>query len=294
MHADVYEPWGPAFFRRLEHVSRSVYTFREETALAYRVLLVLGFAALTGLSAQVSFMLPFTPVPVTGQVFTVLVASSVLGRWLGPASQGAYVGLGALGVPWFAPTQGGAAFTSGGLGSILSVSGGYLIGFVAASAVIGWVLDRGLRHRSFSANLLVLLAGVGIIYTIGSLQLGLLLGTDLPTTLLYGAVPFLPGDILKAVVAASLLVVALPPEGRTDPAPASSPGLVRNDYLAVGGVLVVVWTVAALIAASGSGASGLEAYYVLSAVLSTGATLAALGLRRARGRSVASALGSSA
>ncbi len=276
---------GPALVRALEHVSRSVYAFREESSLATRLLLVVSFAAFTGLSAQVSFPLPFTPVPVTGQVFAVLVSSSVLGRWLGPASQAAYLAIGAAGVPWFAPTAGAGPFTSGGWPAFAGASGGYLVGFLVAAFVVGRILDRGLRSRSFGANLLVLLLGVGVIYAIGSAQLALLLDLGPRDALLYGAVPFLPGDILKAVLAAGLLGLALPRE--YGPSMSSSEVVVdlgRADIVGVAGVLAVVWMIAGLMVLSGIVPADLVAYYVLSAAVSSAAVVSALGIRRAWGR----------
>ncbi len=282
MYAEIGLPGEWAIAQRLQRLRRSIYAFREEASFARQVLLVLGFAGLTGLSAQVGFVLPFTPVPVTGQVFGVLLASSVLGRRLGPASQIAYVGLGAVGVPWFAPSPGNPWFTSGGIAKVLGVTGGYLLGFIVASVVIGWVLDRGLRRRSFSANLLVLLLGVGIIYAIGAAQLSVLLGTDLPTTLLLGVVPFLPGDILKALLASTALIVTLPtvvkPSGSADP---SAAPIGPRDYAAVAGVVAATWAVAIPVATSGWAPSGLVSYYLLAATACTVGAVAALIVRRA-------------
>lgn len=285
MTLDISWARGAGLVHRVERLSRSVYSFREETSLAVRLLLVVGFAGFTGLSAQVSFPLPFTPVPVTGQVFAVLVSSSVLGRWLGPASQAVYLTVGAAGVPWFAPTGGAGPFTSGGWEAIVGASGGYLIGFLVASVVVGRLLDRGFRERSFSANLLVLLLGVGLIYAIGSTQLALLLGLSASNALLYGAVPFLPGDVLKAAAAAGVLVLALP---RGGPAGVGSvparPALRWSDAPSVVGVLAVVWGTAVVVGFSGGIPAPLVAYYLLSAGALTAVTVSAFGLRRARGR----------
>ncbi len=285
MNADISWVGGRAIDQRLERMRRSVYAFREESSWAVRCALVLSFAAFTGLCAQVSFPLPFTPVPVTGQVFAVLAASSVLGRWLGPASQAAYLALGAVGVPWFAPTAGAGPFTSGGWPALLGATGGYLLGFLVASAVIGRMLDRGLSERSFGANLLVLLGGVGLIYTIGTTQLAVLLDLPPATAVLYGAVPFLPGDILKAVLAAGLLGFALP-RYRTEPATPASvrPRLRRADVVGVIAVLGAVWIVAGLVVAFAAAPPALASYYLLAATVCTAATFLALGVRRALDR----------
>lgn len=281
MTANVRYVGSAALARRLGEVSRSVFDFREESAFVYRVLLVFGFAAFTGVSAQVSLPLPFTPVPVTGQVFAVLVAGAALGRWLGPASQATYVGLGALGVPWFAPSAGQGWFTSGGVPAVLGVTGGYLLGFLVAAAVIGWVIDRGFRRRSYGLNLMVLLLGVVIVYAIGAAQFALILRTNLTTTLLYAVVPFLPGDILKALLAATVLLVVVPSASRTADSRAtfepSPPG--RPDFAAVALVMAGTWGLALLIATASWVPADLTVYYVVSAVACTGAALSALAIR---------------
>lgn len=285
MDADLEVGWELAVARRLRHVRRSVYDFREEAGWVYRVALVFGFAAFTGICAQISFPLPFTPVPVTAQVFAVLLAGSVLGRWLGPASQAIYLGLGALGVPWFAPSAGAPWFSLGGWAALVGVTGGYLVGFLLASAAVGWTLDRGLQRRTFSGNLLVLLLGVGIIYLAGAVQFAAVTGSGLTTTLLYGVVPFVPGDMLKAVVAASVLVVTLPSSGRSGEAEAEPSRLAGQDYAAVVGVVAVTWSIAGVIWGSPGVPRDLVAYYTLAAGVCTMAAVSALALRRALARS---------
>lgn len=283
MEADLEVGWELAVARRLRHVRRSVYDFREDAGWVYRVALVFGFAAFTGICAQISFPLPFTPVPVTAQVFAVLLAGSVLGRWLGPASQAIYLGLGALGVPWFAPSAGAPWFSLGGWAALVGVTGGYLVGFLLASAAVGWTLDRGLQRRTFSGNLLVLLLGVGIIYLAGAAQFAAVTGSGIATTLLYAVVPFVPGDMLKAVVAASALVVTLPSmrgSGEAEPA-----RLVGLDYLAVVGVVAVTWSIAGGIWGSPAVPRDLVAYYTLAAAACTVAAVSALALRWALARS---------
>jgi len=67
----------------------------------YRILLSLTFTGITGLCAQIRFYLPFTPVPVTGQVFAVLLSGAILGKEYGTLSQLLYVFAGIAGIPWF-------------------------------------------------------------------------------------------------------------------------------------------------------------------------------------------------
>jgi biotin transport system substrate-specific component len=273
-----------ALARVLDRWSRSIYRFREEAAFVRATLLVLGFAALTGVCAQLVIPLPFTPVPVTGQVFGVLLSGAVLGRRLGPLSQGAYLGLGAIGLPWFAPPSAGALFTVGGWAVLVGATGGYLIGFVVAAAVVGYLIDRGRRRRTFSGNLLILLGGVGIIYAIGSLQLAAVAGLSPREAILYGAVPFLPGDMLKCVLAAVALVAAVPASD-----PSSGPGVAagagrRRDEGVLVALLLGVWLVAGIVAGLGEPGPLLLDWYLLAAAVATGAALAAYRLRSVLGR----------
>ena len=99
--------------------------------------LVIGFALLTAVAAQITIPLPWTPVPVTGQTFAVLVAGAALGWRRGAASQLLYVAMGAVGLPFYADGASGWDGLSG-------ATGGYLVGFVIAAALVGALAER--RH----------------------------------------------------------------------------------------------------------------------------------------------------
>ncbi|EQD34433.1 BioY protein, partial [mine drainage metagenome] len=204
---------------------RHLTEVREESAWPVRCALALLFAGLTGLSAQLAFSLPFTPVPVTAQVLVALVAGGFLGRYLGPASQVLYVALGFLGVPWFAATAGNPWFSVGGAGVVLGASGGYLLGLIVASGVVGWLLDRRVHERRFVPILGVLLVGVAVIYAMGALQFQAVLHTPWTTTLSEAVVPFFPGDVLKAVVGAGILSAVI---SVGFPSSGGEPGVVRT------------------------------------------------------------------
>lgn len=155
-----------------------------------------AFAALTALGARVQFHLPFTPVPVTGQVFCVLLAGGVLGARLGFVSQLEYLAVGAAGLPVFA--------YGGGLGALLGPTGGYLIAFPIAALLVGTLAprDRG-AFRAF----LACLCGVAAIHALGALwysvwcaATGKLVG--LPAVLAQAVLPFVAVDVVKAAVAA--------------------------------------------------------------------------------------------
>lgn len=159
--------------------------------------LVMGFALLTALGAQVR--IPLTPVPITMQTFFVLLGGLMLGSRLGASAQTLYVGLGALGVPMFA---GGAL----GLAYLLGPTGGYLVGFVAAAWLVGQ-LARGLDPKDPRAAwkvMAVLAAGTVAIYVPGVYWLARMTGMGFRSALVAGVLPFLATDALKAVLAASV------------------------------------------------------------------------------------------
>jgi len=181
-----------------------VFRWRYELSIPKKLVLALGIAALTGLLAQVRFYLPWSPVPVTGQTFAVLLAGVLLGRWWGGTSLAIYAGLGAAGLPWFSSW-------SGGVGYLAGPTGGYIIGFILAALFLGHFTDTYIRSRSFLSMLaLMLFANFILIYVPGLLQLGLWLNwvkgepASFTTLLGMGALPFIAGDITKAVIAAAI------------------------------------------------------------------------------------------
>lgn len=165
----------------------------QNTFVRHAILIVLG-STLLGLSAQVE--VPFYPVPMTMQTFSVLLVAMTFGRRLGTATVLFYLLEGAVGLPVFA---GGAA----GPGVFFGPTGGYLIGFALAAFVVGGFADLGWDRRALPA-VAALLLGNALIYVPGLLWLGVVVGWDKPILEL-GLLPFLPGDALKiALVAFSL------------------------------------------------------------------------------------------
>ena len=179
------------------------YEWRYELPVARKVALAVGMAALAGLSAQVRLPLPFTPVPITGQVLAALLAGVLLGRFYGGLSQAFYLALGAGGLPWF------AGFT-GGLGVLTGVTGGYLVGMALAAAFVGYVNDRYVGVRSFWRQLVLMLTGVGVIYACGALQFAVVLGAGPGKAIALGVLPFVIPDLVKALIAASVATALLP------------------------------------------------------------------------------------
>ena len=175
-------------YRFLRH---RFYEWQNELDFARKVMLALGFACLTGLLAQMKLFIPGNPIPLTGQVFAVLLAGVVLGSRFGALSQGLYVGLGLAGVPWLAGVSG--MFTLG-----------YLVGFVIAAAIIGWAVEKYTETRNFRNLLALMMVGVGIIYALGALWFGYMTGYGLGTVLAMAVIPFVIGDVVKAIAAASV------------------------------------------------------------------------------------------
>jgi biotin transport system substrate-specific component len=162
------------------------------------VLLIAGAAGLTALAAQWEIHLPFTPVPITGQTFAVLLTGAALGSKLGAAGQTLYVAAGALGLPVY---SGGAA---GWAEARAGGTSGYLIGFIVAAALVGYLAER--RHdRTFPTMFTAFLLGSFVIYGFGVVGLILTLDMSVSEAILAGVVPFLLGDLIKAA-SAGLLV----------------------------------------------------------------------------------------
>ncbi len=188
-----------------------VFRWRYELALSKKLALALGMACVIGAVAQLRIILPFSPVPITGQTFAVLLTAIFLGRRWGGISVAIYAGLGAAGVPWFAPQAGMPIFSAGGWGHLAGPTGGYIIGFIFAALFLGHFIDTYIKSRNFLSMLaLMLFANFILIYVPGLLQLGLWLNlvkgepVAFTTLLSMGAIPFIVGDIIKIALAASI------------------------------------------------------------------------------------------
>lgn len=155
-------------------------------------LLIAGFNLVTAVMAQIRIGLPFTPVPLTGQTFAVLLSGAILGSRRGFLSQVLYLAEGAAGFPVFA----------GGVGSVVHLvgpTGGYLWSFPVAAALVGWLVERGASRSSsrlagaFIVSDLVILAG-------GAAWLHVLFQAPYAESWAVDFYPFLAADILKIVV----------------------------------------------------------------------------------------------
>ncbi|MBI4502583.1 MAG: biotin transporter BioY, partial [Gemmatimonadetes bacterium] len=163
----------------------------ERRIAAHQVLAVLGGVLLVALGAQAAIPLPMTPVPLTLQGPAVLVVGALLGPGLGAASMVSYLVLGAAGLPVFAPV--GAP----GIERLLGPTGGYLLAFPVAAAVVGHIMRA---RRSWLRLGFALVAGLSVIYAGGIAQLAAL-GGDMGTAWKLGSAPFLIADLCKLFVA---------------------------------------------------------------------------------------------
>jgi biotin transport system substrate-specific component len=164
------------------------------------VVLVGAGAALTALSAQLRFQLPWTPVPYTGQTAAVLLVGTALGWRLGAASMLLYLLIGAAGAPVFSD---GAH----GIEQILGFTGGYLVAFVLAAALVGRLAERGWDRSPASTAALMVLGNL-LIYAIGVPVLAVVAEMTPADAVWYGALVFVPWDAFKVAVAAGLLPLA--------------------------------------------------------------------------------------
>lgn len=173
--------------------------------VATSALLVLGGALFVALTAQISIPLPFTPVPLTGQTFGVLLVAASLGSVLGSLSMLTYLFLGLVGLPVYADQSSGWDIVRG-------ATGGYLLGFILAGLVIGFLAERR-WDQSFSSSVSAMLTGNVIIFGVGLTWLAWWLGDNglpngLSDVLEAGLYPFVPGEVLKLYLAGALLPLA--------------------------------------------------------------------------------------
>jgi biotin transport system substrate-specific component len=159
-------------------------------------LLVVGFSLLTAAAAQVVVPLPWTPVPLTGQTFAVLLTGALLGPRLGALAMLAYLAEGAAGLPFFSKGAGGVTHFAG-------ATAGYLLAFPAAAYVTGHLAERGWDRRFLSAAAAMAL-GSAVILSCGWAWLAVMFGTPAEAFRL-GVEPFLPGDVVKIALASAAL-----------------------------------------------------------------------------------------
>ncbi len=174
-------------------ISNIVKIEAKEKETFKNILLVLGGVAFLSIMSQVLIPLPYTPVPISLGTFGVTLMALLYGRKLGTATILSYVAAGSLGAPIFA---GGKA------GSLFSPTGGYILGYIVATVILGYLADRGVT-KSYVKTILSLMLSSAIILTLGSLVLSLFVPGK--NAFMIGVLPFLPGDALKSTTTTLLL-----------------------------------------------------------------------------------------
>ncbi len=184
--------------------------------IARDVALIVLFSLIVAGSARISVHLPFTPVPITGQTLAVLLAGAALGSWRGAAalvlyavegSQFSFFAGGNDSVFHWQAGSGGYIFgiTSGSSGLVWDLaSGGYIIGFIPAAFLVGFLCERGWDRKSWI--IVAMLAGNVVLYVPGLLQLSFFVPND--KVMEYGLYPFIAGDLIKLYIAAVSLPIA--------------------------------------------------------------------------------------
>ena len=172
------------------------FQWRNELDFVRMTMLALAFACLTGMSAFVRVYTPISAVPFTLQTFVVLMAGMVLGHKWGGFSQIMYVGLALAGIPW---TSNG-----GGVEAVFGYTGGYLLGFILAAFVVGYLTDMTPKYRNTKFQIPIMTLGMLLIYVPGVTVLAAVTGMPLfgmTGAIMLGAGVFIIWDIVKLVMA---------------------------------------------------------------------------------------------
>jgi len=158
---------------------------------------VSALVALTALAAQVAIYLPFTPIPLTLQTFVILLGAAAVGAQRAAIAQASYLALALAGMPIMADGK-------GGLTAVYGATSGYLVGFIFASLAVGY-LASSLSTNKFKNVFVSYFAGTIIIYLFGMIGLMIYANISFTTAFSIGALPFIIGDIAKAIAAGLLL-----------------------------------------------------------------------------------------
>ncbi len=162
--------------------------------------LVLAGTALLILGSRIAVSVPGDPVPFTLQTLAVLLTGGALGQRRGALASALFVAVGVAGLPVFAESR-------GGLEVITGTTGGYLVGFIAAAALVGWLAELGWdRHLGGSVGMNLL--GILAIYLVGVPWLAVTAAVPLGEAVRLGLLPFLAGDGVKLLVAAGAFPAA--------------------------------------------------------------------------------------
>ena len=170
-------------------LSNSIKIKTTEKEFLKSTFLVLSGVVFLSIMSQLIIPLYFTPVPISLGSFGVILMALLYGRKLGTATVLSYVAAGSLGAPIFAGFK---------AGSLFSPTGGYILGYIAATVILGFLSDKGIAKSYVKTFLSLLLASAVI------LALVLMLFVPIKNVFMAGVLPFIPGDMLKAIVATLL------------------------------------------------------------------------------------------
>lgn len=197
---------------RIHDLQLSWFTWRNNADTLTMFLVSFIFACFTGLMAQVSLAIPWSPVLVTFQTFAVLLAGVFLGSKWGSFSMILYTILGIIGMPWFTNMSHGLEF-------IFQASGGYIIGFIIAAAFTGYVFDNySSTRKPLGSFVTMLVANFVFIYIPGLIGLynAMLVKVGSPLSfgelIVMGLLPFVVGDLIKIAIASGITTSVLPKE----------------------------------------------------------------------------------
>jgi len=165
--------------------------------LLYDLLCLVGGTLFIALAARFAISLPFSPVPITGQTLAVLLTGVLLGSRRAGWCVLTYLVEGSAGLPVFAGGKAGIVY-------LLGPTGGYLLGFVPAAMLAGWLAEKGWDRRFGTAFAAMVLGNV-VIYICGLPWLACFVGTE--RVLVVGCLPFIPGDLMKALLATMMLPI---------------------------------------------------------------------------------------
>lgn len=164
-------------------------------SLTANIVIALSGSLLLALLARLSIPVPFSPVPITGQTFGILFLGAVLGSRIGTLSVVLYLAEGIIGLPVFAGGSMGFLYLFG-------PTGGYLIGFIPAVYVVGYLSEEGWTNK-FTTTFMTMIIGTAIIFVFGISWLAVTAGIE--TALTIGLYPYLPGAAVKIILASTIV-----------------------------------------------------------------------------------------
>ena len=160
-----------------------------------RLILYSLFAAITSVLSQISIPLPFTPVPLNLATLSVILSGAILGKSGGAISQIVYTLLGTIGLPVFANL-------SAGIGIIIGPTGGYIIGYIIAAFIVGLILEKS--NKNIIIYIVSMSIGLTTCYILGTAWFMYITKSNLVASLTMCVIPFIPGDIIKVILASIL------------------------------------------------------------------------------------------